>query len=131
MHIALIDKAKVNERIVAEEVRLISEDGEQLGIVALEDALKRADDVGLDLMEVSPNTKPPVCRIVNFGKLKYEKKKKIQISKKKQHVIKVKEIRLRPKIGDHDFDTKVNNMGRKFLKEGFKLKVTIMFRGRK
>ena len=130
MHIALIDKAKVNEKIDAEEVRLISEDGEQLGIVALEDALTRAEDVGLDLMEVSPNTKPPVCRIVNFGKLKYEKKKKIQISKKKQHVIKVKEIRLRPKIGDHDFDTKVNNMGRKFLKEGFKLKVTIMFRGR-
>ena len=130
MHIALIDKAKVNERIDAEEVRLISEDGEQLGIVALEDALTRAEDVGLDLMEVSPNTKPPVCRIVNFGKLKYEKKKKIQISKKKQHVIKVKEIRLRPKIGDHDFETKVNNMGRKFLQEGFKLKVTIMFRGR-
>ena len=76
MHIALIDKAKVNERIDAEEVRLISEDGEQLGIVALEDALTRAEDVGLDLMEVSPNTKPPVCRIVNFGKLKYEKKKK-------------------------------------------------------
>ena len=130
MHIALIDKAKVNERIDAEEVRLISEDGEQLGIVALEDALTRAEDVGLDLMEVSPNTKPPVCRIVNFGKLKYEKKKKIQISKKKQHVIKVKEIRLRPKIGDHDFDTKVNNMGRKFIQDGFKLKVTIMFRGR-
>ena len=98
--------------------------------MAIEDAMKRADDVGLDLMEVSPNSKPPVCRIVNFGKLKYEKKKKIQNSKKKQHVIKVKEIRLRPKIGDHDFDTKVNNMGRKFLKEGFKLKVTIMFRGR-
>jgi len=70
----------------------------------LEDAMKRAEDVGLDLMEVSPNSKPPVCRIVNFGKLKYEKKKKIQISKKKQHVIKVKEIRLRPKIGDHDFE---------------------------
>ena len=128
--IALIDKAKINERIDATEVRLISEDGEQLGIVSIEDAMKRADDVGLDLMEVSPNTDPPVCRIVNFGKLKYEKKKKIQTSRKKQHVIKVKEIRLRPKIGDHDFDTKVNNMGRKFLKEGFKLKVTIMFRGR-
>ncbi|MCS5645625.1 MAG: translation initiation factor IF-3 [Candidatus Marinimicrobia bacterium] len=125
-----MDKAKVNERIVAEEVRLISEDGEQLGIVALEDAMKRAEDVGLDLMEVSPNSNPPVCRIVNFGKLKYEKKKKIQTSKKKQHVIKVKEIRLRPKIGDHDFETKVNNMGRKFIQEGFKLKVTIMFRGR-
>ena len=101
-----------------------------MGIVALEDAMKQAEDVGLDLMEVSPNSDPPVCRIVNFGKLKYEKKKKIQISKKKQHVIKVKEIRLRPKIGDHDFETKVNNMGRKFIQEGFKLKVTIMFRGR-
>ncbi len=101
-----------------------------MGIVSIDDAMERADDVGLDLMEVSPNTKPPVCRIVNFGKLKYEKKKKIQISKKKQHVVKVKEIRLRPKIGDHDFDNKVKNMGRKFLKEGFKLKVTIMFRGR-
>lgn len=101
-----------------------------MGIVSIDDAMERADDVGLDLMEVSPNTNPPVCRIVNFGKLKYEKKKKIQISKKKQHVVKVKEIRLRPKIGDHDFDNKVNNMGRKFLKEGFKLKVTIMFRGR-
>ena len=101
-----------------------------MGIVSIDDAMERADDVGLDLMDVSPNTKPPVCRIVNFGKLKYEKKTTIQISKKKQHVIKVKEIRLRPKIGDHDFDTKVNNMGRKFLKEGVKLKVTIMFRGR-
>ena len=101
-----------------------------MGIVALEDAMRQAEDVGLDLMEVSPNSDPPVCRIVNFGKLKYEKKKKIQISKKKQHVIKVKEIRLRPKIGDHDFDIKINNMGRKFLKGGFKLKVTIMFRGR-
>ncbi len=69
-----------------------------MGIVSIDDAMERADDVGLDLMEVSPNTKPPVCRIVNFGKLKYEKKKKIQISKKKQHVVKVKEIRLRPKI---------------------------------
>ena len=96
----------------------------------MEDAMKRAEDVGLDLMDVSPNSNPPGCRIVNFGKLKYEKKKKIQISKKKQHVIKVKEIRLRPKIGDHDFETKVNNMGRKFIQEGFKLKVTIMFRGR-
>ena len=96
----------------------------------MEDAMKRAEDGGLDLMEVSPNSKPPVCRIVNFGKLKYEKKKKIQNSKKKQHVIKVKEIRLRPKIGDHDFDTKVNNMGRKFIQDVYKLKVTIMFRGR-
>ena len=97
--------------------------------MSIEDAMKRADDVGLDLMEVSPNSKPPVCRIVNFGKLKYEKKKKIQISKKKQHVVKIKEIRVRPRIDDHDLETKVNR-GRKFLSNGCKLKVTLMYRGR-
>ena len=84
---------------------------------------------GLDLVEVAPNSRPPVCKILNYGKLKYEEKKKLQNSKKKQHVIKVKEIRFRPRIGDHDLMTKVN-MGRKFLNEGFKLKITLMFRGR-
>ena len=93
-------------------------DGEQLGVVLTSDAL-----------EVAPNSDPPVCKIVNYGKLKYEEKKKLQNSKKKQHVIKVKEIRFRPRIGDHDLMTKVN-MGRKFLDEGFKLKITLMFRGR-
>ena len=86
----------MNEKITAKEVRLISVDGEQLGIVPTEEALERAQEDGLDLMEVSPNADPPVCRILNFGKLKYEEKKKIQINKKKQHVIKLKEIRLRP-----------------------------------
>ena len=104
-------------------------DGEQLGVVLTSDALDRAEESGLDLMEVSPNSDPPVCKIVNYGKLKYEEKKKLQNSKKKQHVIKVKEIRFRPRIGDHDLMTKVN-MGRKFLNEGFKLKITLMFRGR-
>ena len=94
-----------------------------------ENALEMAQDDGLDLMEVSPNSEPPVCRIVNYGKLKYEEKKKIQINKKKQHVIKVKEIRLRPRIDDHDLETKVSR-GRKFLEDGCKLKVTLMFRGR-
>ena len=88
-----------------------------------------AEDDGLDLMEVSPNSHPPVCRIVNYGKLKYEEKKKIQINKKKQHVIKVKEIRLRPRIEDHDLMTKLN-MGKKFLSDGCKLKITLIFRGR-
>ena len=88
----------MNEKITAKEVRLISVDGEQLGIVPTEEALERAQEDGLDLMEVSPNADPPVCRILNFGKLKYEEKKKIQINKKKQHVIKLKEIRLRPRI---------------------------------
>ena len=88
-----------------------------------------AQDDGLDLMEVSPNSEPPVCRIVNYGKLKYEEKKKIQINKKKQHVIKVKEIRIRPRIEDHDLMTKLN-MGKKFLSDGCKLKITLIFRGR-
>ena len=88
-----------------------------------------AQDIGLDLMEVSPNSDPPVCRILNYGKLKYEEKKKIQINKKKQHVIKIKEIRLRPRIEDHDLMTKLN-MGKKFLSDGCKLKITLIFRGR-
>ncbi|HIA80331.1 MAG TPA: translation initiation factor IF-3 [Candidatus Marinimicrobia bacterium] len=120
---------RLNNDIRAEEVRLISEDGEQLGIVPTPDALERAKEFGLDLMEVAPNADPPVCKILNYGKLKYEEKKKLQNSKKKQHVIKVKEIRFRPRIDEHDLMTKMN-MGRKFLNEGFKLKVTLMFRGR-
>jgi translation initiation factor IF-3 len=108
---------------------LIDVDGEQLGVVSTSDALERAEESGLDLMEVAPNADPPVCKILNYGKLKYEEKKKLQNSKKKQHVIKIKEIRFRPRIGEHDLMTKLN-MGRKFINEGFKLKVTLMFRGR-
>ncbi|MCS5624066.1 MAG: translation initiation factor IF-3 [Candidatus Marinimicrobia bacterium] len=120
---------RLNEKITAEEVRLISVDGAQLGIVSTDDALTMAQDIGLDLMEVSPNSDPPVCKILNYGKLKYEEKKKIQINKKKQHVIKIKEIRLRPRIEDHDLMTKLN-MGKKFLSDGCKLKITLIFRGR-
>lgn len=108
---------------------MIGHDGEQFGIVSLELALQKSQDIGLDLMEVSPNAKPPVCKILDHGKLKYEEKKKQQINKKKQHVIKLKEIRLRPRIEEHDLMTKLNH-GRKFLSEGAKLKVTLMFRGR-
>ncbi len=108
---------------------MISETGEQLGVVPIEAAIQRAQDVGLDLMEVAPDGKPPVCKIVDYGKLKYEKKKKQQLSKKKQHVVKVKEIRLRPRIDDHDLMTKLNR-GREFLETGAKLKITLMFRGR-
>ena len=100
-----------------------------MGVVLLSDAMQNADNVGMDLVEVAPNSNPPVCRILDFGKMKYEAKKKEQQSKKKQHVIKIKEIRIRPRIGDHDLENKLN-MGKKFLKEGFKLKVTMMFRGR-
>ena len=97
--------------------------------MSTDDALTIAQDIGLDLMEVSPNSDPPVCRILNYGKFKYEEKKKIQINKKKQHVIKIKEIRLRPRIDDHDLMTKLN-MGKKFLSDGCKLKITLIFRGR-
>ena len=110
-------------------MRLISEDGEQLGVVAIEVALQKAEDAGLDLMEVAPDANPPVCKILDYGKLKYEEKKKQQQSKKKQHVVKIKEIRFRPRIDDHDLMTKLNH-GRKFLQDGAKLKVTLMFRGR-
>ena len=108
---------------------MISEDGEQLGVVTIEVALQKAEDADLDLMEVAPDANPPVCKIVDHGKLKYEEKKKQQQSKKKQHVVKIKEIRLRPRIEDHDLMTKLNH-GRKFLQDGAKLKVTLMFRGR-
>ena len=124
-----MSKIRINEKIRASEVRLISETGEQLGVMKLDDAISRAKDVGLDLIEVSPNAKPPVAKILNYGKLKYEEKKKQQINKKKQHVVKLKEIRLRPRIEEHDLMTKLNH-GRKFLSEGAKLKVTLMFRGR-
>ena len=119
----------MNEAIKADEVRLISENGEQLGVLKLDDAIERAKDVGLDLIEVASNANPPVAKIINYGKLKYEEKKKAQASKKKQHVVKIKEMRVRPRIDDHDLDTKVNR-GRKFIEDGCKLKVTLMYRGR-
>ena len=129
MLIAKKQKQRLNDEIIADEIRLISEKGEQLGIVSLEAALEQTLDSGLDLIEIAPNGRPPVCKMVDYGKLKYEKKKKQQQSKKKQHVIKIKEIRLRPRIDDHDLMTKLNQ-GRKFLSDGAKLKVTLMFRGR-
>ena len=119
----------MNDDIGAKEVRLIDFDGKQLGVVSLEDALSNAANSGLDLVEVAPKAKPPVCKILDFGKMKYDAKKKEHQSKKKQHVIKIKEIRIRPRIGEHDLENKLN-MGKNFLQEGFKLKVTMMFRGR-
>ena len=100
-----------------------------MGIVSIDEAIIISENIGLDLVEVAPNSKPPVCRILDYGKMKYEAKKKEQQSKKKQHVVKIKEIRIRPRIDKHDLDNKLN-MGKRFLKEGFKLKVTMMFRGR-
>tara|TARA_B100002052_G_C15452272_1_gene406133 strand:+ start:11 stop:547 length:537 start_codon:yes stop_codon:yes gene_type:complete len=123
------ERIRVNERIYADEVRLISQNKEQIGVVSIKEALKKAQEAGLDLVEISPNAKPPVCKIMDFGKYKYEEKKKAQQSKKKQQTIKVKELRMRPNIGDHDLDNKLK-MGKKFLSEGYKLKITLMYRGR-
>ena len=110
-------------------MRLIDENSEQKGVVNLQIALDMARDAGLDLIEISPNAKPPVCKILDFGKFKYEIEKQYKINKKKQHVIQVKEIRLRPNTDDHDLLTKLKK-GQKFLEKGDKLKVTLMFRGR-
>jgi translation initiation factor IF-3 len=119
----------VNEQIRVQNVRLISPDGEQIGIVSTSEALEKAEGYGLDLVEVSPNAKPPVCRIMDFGKYKYEQSKKEKISKKKQHVIVVKELRLRPRTDDHDLETKLRH-ARKFLEQKNKVKITVFFRGR-
>tara|TARA_B100000029_G_scaffold291612_1_gene285201 strand:+ start:12672 stop:13133 length:462 start_codon:yes stop_codon:yes gene_type:complete len=110
-------------------VRLIGDAGQQMGIVSISEAIGHAKDAGLDLVEVSSNSEPPVCKIMDYGKLKYDQKKKDQESKKKQHVIKVKEVRFRPRISDHDLGIKVNQV-RKFISDGSKVKITIMYRGR-
>ncbi|MEM9683756.1 MAG: translation initiation factor IF-3 [Pseudomonadota bacterium] len=120
---------RVNEDIQAPEVRLIGEDGEQLGVVSTRDAILRAADVGLDLVEVAANVDPPVCKILDYGKLKYETQKKKSEARKKQKTIDVKEIKFRPNIEQHDYDVKMKAM-RRFLEDGDKVKVTLRFRGR-
>ncbi len=122
-------RIRVNNRIYADQVRLIGQNKEQIGVVSVSEALSRAQDAELDLVEISPNAKPPVCKIMDFGKFKYEEKKKAQQSKKNQQIIKVKELRMRPNIGDHDLENKLK-MGKKFLDDGCKLKITLMYRGR-
>ena len=120
---------RVNDQIKAPQVRLVGGDGAQLGIVSLEDALKEAENQNLDLIEVAPQADPPVCKILDYGKFRYDQQKRQRESKKKQHVIANKEVRMRPGIGDHDLDTKMNQ-AIKFLKEGSRLKITVRFRGR-
>ncbi len=111
------------------KVRVVLEDGEQLGILDTHDALRRAEDLGLDLVEVSPRARPPVCKIMDFGKFKYQQKRNAAAAKKSQQQTEVKEVKFRPKTDRHDFDVKVNRVD-KFLRAGNKCKVTIMFRGR-
>lgn len=123
------DEHRINERIRVPEVRLIDEKGGQVGIVPTAQALQMAKDRGLDLMEVAPTARPPVCKITDYGKFKYEKKKKENEARKKATVIKVKEVQLRPSTDDHDRDYKFRNI-RGFLEDGDKAKVTVLFRGR-
>jgi translation initiation factor IF-3 len=120
---------RVNDRIRIKEVRVISPDGTQLGIMPIEQALQTAYSQNLDLVEVAPEARPPVCRIMDYGKYRYEQSKKAREAKKKQTVIELKEIKLRPKTEEHDFQFKARHAER-FLKEGNKAKITMMFRGR-
>jgi translation initiation factor IF-3 len=110
-------------------VRVIDENGQQVGIMSLGDALRLAETKELDLVEVSPMARPPVCRIMDYGKFKYEQAKKAQEARKKQAVVSIKEIKMRPKTDEHDFDFKLKNV-RRFLEEGSKTKITVVFRGR-
>ena len=119
----------INEQIRDKEVRVIDEDGEQLGIMSSKDALKLAEEAGVDLVKIAPTAKPPVCRIVDYGKFRYEQTRKEKEAKKKQKVTEVKEIRLSPNIDTNDLNTKTN-AARKFLSKGDKVKVALRFRGR-
>jgi translation initiation factor IF-3 len=123
------DGPKVNNDIMARLVRLVGAEGEMLGVFKLDDALREAGRAGLDLVEVSPNAEPPVCKILDYGRFKYEAQKKKNEARKKQKVIEVKEIKLRPAIEQHDYEVKMKAV-RKFLEEGDKVKVTLRFRGR-
>ncbi len=125
----IIKQLRVNERIRAQEVRLVGEKGEQLGVMPLSQARETARKHNLDLVEVAPTAVPPVCRLLDYGKYKYEQAKKEQEARKNQKVSLLREVRLRPKIGDHDFEAKAR-IARKLLANGDKVKVTIMFRGR-
>lgn len=123
------DLVRRNERIRIPKVRVVDDDGEQLGVLATRDALDRAREKGLDLVEVAPNADPPVCKIMDYGKFKYQQQKKLQEAKKKQTVIKIKEVKFRPKTDEHDYQTKLKQIT-KFLEAGDRCKVTIFFRGR-
>lgn len=119
----------MNRDIVAQSIRVVGEDGEMLGVMSIEDALEKADALALDLVEISPNSDPPVCKILDYGKFKYQAQKKANEARKKQKTVEVKEIKMRPSIERHDYDVKLRAIN-KFLDDGDKVKVTIRFRGR-
>lgn len=123
------DRVNINHQIRAKEVRVIDPDGNQVGVFPTDKAMAAAKDFGLDLVEVSPQASPPVCKIMDYGRYKYEQTKKQQEAKKKQSTFQVKEIKVRPKTGDHDLNVKLGHI-RKFIGKGDKVKVTVMFRGR-
>jgi len=125
----IADLIRINEKIRADRIRLIGPDGEQVGIVSVPQALEYADRLNLDLVEVAAMADPPVCKVMDFGKYRYEQEQKAKEARKRQTTISIKEIKLRPKIDDHDFETKRGHVER-FLKKGDKVKLTIMFRGR-
>ena len=120
---------QLNEEITDKEIRLIGENGEQLGIVSGEEALRTAEEQGLDLVKISPQATPPVCKLMNYGKYKFEQSKREKEAKKNQHVVEIKEIRMSPGIDTNDLNVKMRN-AMKFLKEGNRVKVTVRFRGR-
>lgn len=120
---------RINEQIRARDVRVVSDTNEQLGVMSLRSAQQIAEERHMDLVEVAPNGKPPVCRIMNYGKYRYEQQKREKEAKKKQKILTLKEVKLRPNIEDHDFYVKMK-AAQRFLAEGSKVKVTIMFRGR-
>ncbi|MDD5173259.1 MAG: translation initiation factor IF-3 [Candidatus Omnitrophica bacterium] len=120
---------RINHRIRAREIRVIGEHGDQLGVMSVQDGIKNAEESGLDLVEIAPTANPPVCRIMDHSRFKYEQEKKEKEARKKQKVVHIKEIRLGPKIGEHDYQFKVNHLI-EFLKKGDKVKVTMIFRGR-
>ncbi len=120
---------RINESIRAREVRLIDETGQNVGVVSRFDAMERATQAGLDLVEVSPDAEPPVCKILDFGKFKYQEQKKAAEARKNQKIVEIKEIKMRPSIDDHDYDVKMKAI-RRFFEEGDKVKVTLRFRGR-
>ena len=119
----------INDEIQEKEIRLIGSDGEQMGLMSSAEAQKIADEQDLDLVMISPNAKPPVCKIMDYGKYRFEQNKKVKEAKKNQHVMDVKEIRMSPGIGENDFNTKLKN-GQKFLADGDRVKVSVRFRGR-
>jgi translation initiation factor IF-3 len=123
------DGTRINDEITALKIRLIDENGEMLGVFGVKQAIEKAIAAGLDLVEISPNAEPPVCKILDYGKFKYENQKKLTEAKKKQKTVEVKEIKLRPAIGDHDYEVKLK-AAKKFIENGDKLKVTLRFRGR-